>query len=838
MRLRFFVFLPLFLFLLTPGLHADSSGQDEKKLLQSLKFSSTNRDRQVALTQLYHYYKRKKISYLELSYLLKLIEVQKINRDFAGLETSYHGLAEIYEHRKDFLRALDYLFEALVYSNLVEKKKNRSGYVYLNISKIFRIINRKELAKKYIKKALDYTIKHKNEDLKVLVLSAYSKLSYEDEDYADALKFINLSLKTEKRKEKYLDAVHSLYRKALILLKMAEENGKINEAVELLKAAVDMGLKKKKYKGLLPIMSEYIEKLIAFDRFPEATDYLKKIDDIYAPYYPYYFFYYYLESIYFEKKGDMSTALTFYRKTANKLGQYFSGLNMQQYDSFSEKTGEIYSRIIEFYLDMFNRTDNHTYIIKALYFSEIKNAYIYDLVNLGDKTYTHFMEEKEKLEKEFLQCSSKYLHLLKNGDREDSENLHFYKNKLERLKRQNEELMEFIRETPLAYKKYDFKDFNIPLIQRKLHPGQLIIKYTVLEKSSYAFCIGSRSIGYWELTETTEEILNKVKQLTEPLDDFTEGQVDYLRVNYNLQLARQLYEILVKEIWQFQETIDEVFIVPDRELFKLPFEALVTGFNQRDLDPDVVFSEYSSADYLLEKFPVSYFISLFHFQKQAKPLKRNKYTYTIAAFGSPIVEKRFFHPLPSSEKEVLSIRSIFGKKEARVFLNEDFNKHQFEAHAPQSRILHIATHFINDINYPQNSALLFSPPGNENGSPFYYAHEIFKLTLNTELVVLSACESAEKRLLGLQGLRGITASFRHSGVQSMMVSMWPVDEQSSQLIPIFYREYKTNPQISISSALRSAKLKLMKQTAVLENGLNISFSHPFLWGNYILYNFR
>ena len=142
------------------------------------------------------------------------------------------------------------------------------------------------------------------------------------------------------------------------------------------------------------------------------------------------------------------------------------------------------------------------------------------------------------------------------------------------------------------------------------------------------------------------------------------------------------------------------------------------------------------------------------------------------------------------------------------------------------------------MNYPQNSALLFSPPGDENGSPFYYAHDIFKLTLNTELVVLSACESSEKRLLGLQGLRGITASFRHSGVQAMMVGMWPVDEHSSQLIPIFYREHKTHPRISFSSALRSAKLKLMKKTAVLENGLKISFSHPFLWGNYILYNFK
>ena len=55
-------------------------------------------------------------------------------------------------------------------------------------------------------------------------------------------------------------------------------------------------------------------------------------------------------------------------------------------------------------------------------------------------------------------------------------------------------------------------------------------------------------------------------------------------------------------------------------------------------------------------------------------------------------------------------------------------------------------------------------------------------------------------------------------------------------------EYKnTNGQpgkAAISDALRTAKLKLMMQTVSLKNGLRISFSHPFIWANYILYNFK
>jgi CHAT domain-containing protein len=846
---------------------ADFNGKQlkEKYLLKSLKYSLNHQDREFAYTQLYRFYKQEKINYLELSYLLKLIEIQKISSDLTGLETSYNDLGEIYEGKRDYLTALEYYFEALKYSR--EVKENRGGYIYLKIAEVFMILNRKILAKMYLKKTLDYAREYKNDDLEVMVLSVYSKLYYEEQDYNNALKLINLSLEAENQKQKYICAIPSLYQKALILLEM-DKNGdqKNEEAVELLKAAVELGLKNKEYDNLLPIMSEYVEQLIAFDRFGETALYLEKIDDIYAPYYPYYFFYYYLNALLFEKQGQMEQALQFYQKTTQKLEDYFSGLHYQQYHSLQQKTEEIYSRAIEFYLKMYDHTGNQIYIKQALYFSEIKNSYIYDLVILKNKTHAHLMEEKEKLEKEFFINNQKYIRLLKNSGNSDRdrEELRLCENKLDAIKKQNEELTAFILESPVTYKKYKFSDFNTWLIRKQLKPGQLIVKYVVLKENIYTFCIDHGSMGYWKLDGRTDEILNKVKELTAPLDDFTEGVVDYLRINYDLQLAHQLYDILVKGIWEFRESVDEIFIIPDRELFKLPFEALVVDFNQQELEPDIVFSEYSSADYLIEKLPVSYAFSLFHFRENSKPLRPKK--YTITAFGSPKLNQKFlrggpggavfsksappgrrrqsnlllFKDIPSSQKEIATIPLIFGKKKSRIFLKENFNREMFEAYAPLSEILHIATHFINNVHYPQYSALLFSP--DKNFGPFYYAHEVFKLELGNKLVVLSACESSEKHLLGMQGLRGMTASFRHAGVGSMLVSMWPVDEHSSRLTPLFYREYKnTNGELgkaAITAALRTAKLKLMKQTVSLKNGLRISFSHPFIWANYILYTFR
>ncbi len=860
MKKRFPVLLPvLFLFIfIGPFLYGGMSRtSEEKNLLESLKKSRTDHERQIALTRLYEFYKQKQIDYLELSYLRKLIEVREINKDFAGLETAYYHLAEIYKKKRDYLAALDYYFEALGYSGKIEK--NRGGYIYLNISEIFSILNRKELAKKYIKMALDYSGKYRDEDLNVFLYSAHSKLCYEDEDYPDALRFINLSIKAEKQRKKYLCIIPSLYRKALILLKLAEQddaggdkNAKAMEALQLLKQAVEIGLKEKRYEGLLPIMCEYIEKLLENDGLPQAANYLDRIDDIYAPYYPSYFFFYYLKAILFEKQGLIYSARRYYRKTAEALEKYFAGLHGQQYHSFRQKTEDIYSRIIEFYLKLYNRGRDSFYLKRAMYFSEVKNSYIYESVVQDNKTYTHFMEEKKKLEQEFLLYNEKYPRLVKNsrGQADGSRPpVREYENKLETLQRQNEELMEFILEYPMTYKAYYFRDFNIAKIREKLTPHRLIVKYTVLKDHIHAFCIDNRSLRYRQLTGTTREIAGMVKRLTEPLDDFTRGRVDYLRIHYGLSLARELYDILLKDILASRRPGLEIFIIPDGELFKLPFEALVTGFNQNPIAGDVIFSEYATADYLVEKHPVSYALSLFHFLKKTTPARGKKYKYTITGFGCPLVRKKnpggpagggdtvLFAGIPSSEKELLSIPLIFGKKQSRVFLKGDFNKTSFETYAPGSRLVHLATHFINNIDYPRYSAFLFSP--GKQDIPFYYAHEIFRLKLDAELVVLSACESSEKHLLGFQGLRGMTAAFRHAGVRSMIVSMWPVDERSSQLTPLFYNEYRrqTSRQ-QISPTLRQAKLKLIKQTAVLENGLKISFSHPFIWANYILYHFR
>ena len=113
--------------------------------------------------------------------------------------------------------------------------------------------------------------------------------------------------------------------------------------------------------------------------------------------------------------------------------------------------------------------------------------------------------------------------------------------------------------------------------------------------------------------------------------------------------------------------------------------------------------------------------------------------------------------------------------------------------------------------------------------------QVLELRLRAELVTLSACESSEKKLLGFKLVSGMTAAIRQAGARNLIASLWPVDELSSQVVPLFYQEYLRGS--GSAAALRSAKLALFNKTIAIRGGVRLSLAHPFLWANYVLFHF-
>lgn len=89
------------------------------------------------------------------------------------------------------------------------------------------------------------------------------------------------------------------------------------------------------------------------------------------------------------------------------------------------------------------------------------------------------------------------------------------------------------------------------------------------------------------------------------------------------------------------------------------------------------------------------------------------------------------------------------------------------------------------------------------------ASKLLDLKLNAELVLLSACDTAQGKLAG-DGMIGLSRSLITAGARSVIVTLWATpDNPSAWLITEFYRHLQMNSDKA--QALSQAMLTTMKQ---------------------------
>ena len=143
------------------------------------------------------------------------------------------------------------------------------------------------------------------------------------------------------------------------------------------------------------------------------------------------------------------------------------------------------------------------------------------------------------------------------------------------------------------------------------------------------------------------------------------------------------------------------------------------------------------------------------------------------------------------------------------------------------RIVHFATHGVLDALHPELSGIALSGVDSE-GRPqdsFLRAHEIYRLRLAADLVVLSACRTALGPEIRGEGLVGLTQGFLYAGARSVLVSLWEVDDRATaELMRLFYRGMLRD-QLVPAAALRAA------QTAVRREP---GWDSPYYWAGFVL----
>ena len=115
---------------------------------------------------------------------------------------------------------------------------------------------------------------------------------------------------------------------------------------------------------------------------------------------------------------------------------------------------------------------------------------------------------------------------------------------------------------------------------------------------------------------------------------------------------------------------------------------------------------------------------------------------------------------------------------------------------------------------------MFSSVRLDDGPLNFY--DVFDLTLDAELVTLSACNTGVNRLAPGDELSGLMRGFLYAGAPSLVVSLWAVNDRSTcELMQTFYRHLQDGN--SKRSSLRLAQLESLER-----------YGHPYYWAPFIL----
>jgi len=326
---------------------------------------------------------------------------------------------------------------------------------------------------------------------------------------------------------------------------------------------------------------------------------------------------------------------------------------------------------------------------------------------------------------------------------------------------------------------------TLPEMQAALAPNEAVLQFHTLPDRTVV----------WFVTRT------QVAATTVPLGEAALAQqVDAFRLSVverrrdTAALAQGLYKALLPNV-DLSRT-QRLFVVPHGPLHYLPFQALHDG-----------------SGYLIQRTALAVWPSA----AVGTRLLAAKETpdATLLGFGNPATD-RDVPPLPGAEREVKQVAQQFGH--SSVFVQQEATRQRFKANETHSNILHVAAHAEVDEVDPLFSRILFA--SNREDTGLLEARDIYGIDLKgVRLVTLSACESGLGKVAGGDEIIGFTRSFLSAGANSIVASLWPVaDESTDLLMGRLYRDLASGQDLM--SSMRQAQLDVQK---------NRRFAHPFFW---------
>ena len=170
--------------------------------------------------------------------------------------------------------------------------------------------------------------------------------------------------------------------------------------------------------------------------------------------------------------------------------------------------------------------------------------------------------------------------------------------------------------------------------------------------------------------------------------------------------------------------------------------------------------------------------------------------------------------LPGSRQEVIAAEQSLNHPDRSVaLLGPDATESKFKSQPLGNfKILHFAVHGLSNPQFPDRAALVLGRDPNSSDDGLLKFQEITQLSLSADLVTLSACDTANGKLEGEEGIDGLAEAFLLAGAKSVVGALWEVDDSATRsLMKNFYLHLAQGQDKA--SALRQAKLHYLQTSA-------------------------
>ncbi len=454
-----------------------------------------------------------------------------------------------------------------------------------------------------------------------------------------------------------------------------------------------------------------------------------------------------------------------------------------------------YNLITEFskqiHLELYNITRQKKYLSKLINLNE-SSIYYRIRMRLNSKHNITFSKIPKNIIKRENELKNKLSTTIAN-----SENIQSYFET-------NKNWLQFIDSLktnyPTYYKmRYATLNESIENLESLIEETSTLVRYLHINNSLFAIVISNSSSRLFPLEKTG--IAKDIASLQNE------------NALFNRQIDTTLHKLYLK-LWKPIEnaiTTKKVIVIPDKALFNLSFEMLI--------------EKPKSKSYLLNKHSFSYNYSLFLTAKESETIGYDnnfiafapeftddmKLNYKIALQDSLNYDKTYLTLLPQPFAKDLA-NSTSRMFNGTSFLNENSTEQVFINNAKEHKIIHIGTHAESNNVTPELSRLIFAKQikndsiRNDNS---LYTYEIYNCNLASNLTVLTACDTGKPTYQSGEGMISLAHAFNYAGSESILTSLWKVDEQSSSQIVSYFYEFLSNGETK-DDALRKAKLSYLK----------------------------